>query len=67
MAEPPVIDEAAGRGTVTSSIHETPKVKIKDIIFVNATPAAKAIAQGDQNAAALDVFLADRFGRVEGG
>ncbi len=36
-AQPPVIDEAAGRGTVTIVINETPKVKIKDIIFVNAT------------------------------
>jgi outer membrane protein insertion porin family len=36
-AEPPVIDEAAGRGTVTFVIHETPRIKIKDIVFVNAT------------------------------
>jgi len=34
--EPPVIDELAGRGSVTFLIHETPKVKIKDVIFVNA-------------------------------
>ena len=26
-----------GRGTVTIVIHETPKIKIKDVIFVNAT------------------------------
>ena len=36
VAEPPVIDEMAGRGSVTFRIHETPKVKIKDIVFVNA-------------------------------
>jgi outer membrane protein insertion porin family len=36
VAEPPVIDEMAGRGTVTFQVHETPKVKIKDIVFVNA-------------------------------
>src|SRR5579872_6321842 len=34
---PPAIDEQAGRGTVTFEIHEAPKVKIKDIVFVNAT------------------------------
>jgi outer membrane protein insertion porin family len=34
---PPAIDEQAGRGTVTFEIHETPKVKIKDVVFVNAT------------------------------
>jgi outer membrane protein insertion porin family len=32
----PVIDEAAGRGSVTFEIHETPRVRINDIIFVNA-------------------------------
>jgi outer membrane protein insertion porin family len=36
VAQPPVIDEAAGRGTVTFEIHETPKVRIKDVVFVNA-------------------------------
>ena len=40
-AEPPVINEAAGHGTATISIHETPKVKIKDVIFVNATAATQ--------------------------
>jgi len=34
---PPVVDEAAGRGTATILIHETPKVKIKDIVFVNVS------------------------------
>ena len=34
--EPPVIDELAGRGTVTFLVHEAPKVKIKDVVFVNA-------------------------------
>jgi outer membrane protein insertion porin family len=37
VVEPPVIDELAGRGSVTFLIHETPKVKIKDVIFVNAS------------------------------
>jgi outer membrane protein insertion porin family len=36
-AEPPVIDEAAGHGTATILIHETPKIKIKNVVFVNAT------------------------------
>jgi outer membrane protein insertion porin family len=36
VAEPPVIDELAGRGSVTFQIHETPKVKIRDVVFVNA-------------------------------
>src|SRR5208282_4131663 len=36
VAQPPVIDEAAGRGAVTFEIHETPKVRIKDVVFVNA-------------------------------
>src|SRR5208282_2239415 len=36
QAQPPVIDEAAGRGSVTFEIHETPKVRIKDVVFVNA-------------------------------
>jgi outer membrane protein insertion porin family len=40
-AEPPVINEAAGHGTATISIHETPKIKIKDVIFVNATAASQ--------------------------
>lgn len=35
-AQPPVINEAAGRGVVTFEIHETPKIKIKNIIFVDA-------------------------------
>src|SRR5665213_639980 len=42
-AEPPVIDEAAGRGTVTFVIQETPKIKVKDIIFVNATLPQKQL------------------------
>jgi outer membrane protein insertion porin family len=37
VVEPPVIDELAGRGSVTFLIHETPKVRIKDVIFVNAS------------------------------
>jgi outer membrane protein insertion porin family len=43
VAEPPVIDEAAGRGTVTFTIHETPRIKIKDIVFVNATLPQKPL------------------------
>jgi outer membrane protein insertion porin family len=34
---PPVIDEAAGRGSVTFEITEAPKVKIEDVEFVGAT------------------------------
>jgi len=33
----PVIDESAGRGSATILIHETAKVKIKDIIFMNTS------------------------------
>jgi len=33
----PIINEAAGRGTCTIEIHETPKVRIKDVVFVNAS------------------------------
>ncbi len=33
--QPPVIDEAAGRGSATIVIHESPKVKIKNIVFDN--------------------------------
>jgi outer membrane protein insertion porin family len=40
-AEPPVIDEAAGHGTATILIHETPKIKIKDVVFVGATAATQ--------------------------
>jgi outer membrane protein insertion porin family len=40
-ALPPVYDEAAGRGTATIVINETPKIKIKDIVFVNATAATQ--------------------------
>jgi outer membrane protein insertion porin family len=36
VVQPPVIDELAGRGSVTFLIHETPKVRIKDVVFVNA-------------------------------
>jgi outer membrane protein insertion porin family len=36
VVQPPVIDELAGRGSVTFLVHETPKVRIKDVIFVNA-------------------------------
>jgi outer membrane protein insertion porin family len=39
--EPPVIDEAAGRGTASILIHETPKIKIKNVLFVNATAATQ--------------------------
>jgi outer membrane protein insertion porin family len=42
-ADSPVIDEAAGRGTVTFVIHETPRIKIKDIVFVNATLPQKQL------------------------
>ena len=37
--QPPVVDEAAGRGAAAIVIHEAPKIKIKDIVFVNATAA----------------------------
>jgi outer membrane protein insertion porin family len=43
IAEPPVINEAAGRGTVTFVIHETPRIKIRDIVFVNATLPQKQL------------------------
>src|SRR4051812_5927293 len=33
---PPVIDEAAGRGSVTFEIHEAPKVKVEDVEFIGA-------------------------------
>jgi outer membrane protein insertion porin family len=36
QAQAPIINEAAGRGTVTFEIHETPKVRIRDVVFVNA-------------------------------
>jgi outer membrane protein insertion porin family len=36
VVQPPVIDELAGRGTVTFLIHETPKIRITDIVFDNA-------------------------------
>jgi outer membrane protein insertion porin family len=39
--QPPVVDEAAGRGSATILIHEAPKIKIKDIVFVNATAATQ--------------------------
>ncbi|MGA2749728.1 MAG: outer membrane protein assembly factor BamA [Verrucomicrobiota bacterium] len=42
-AEPPVIDEMAGRGTVMFEIHETPKVRIKNVVFVNATLPQKQL------------------------
>jgi outer membrane protein insertion porin family len=34
--QPPVIDELAGRGSVTFVVHETPKIRIKDVVFVGA-------------------------------
>ncbi|HEV8543630.1 MAG TPA: outer membrane protein assembly factor BamA, partial [Verrucomicrobiae bacterium] len=34
--QPPVIDEAAGRGTVTFEIQEAPKVKVADVEFIGA-------------------------------
>jgi outer membrane protein insertion porin family len=40
VVEPPVIDELAGRGSVTFLIKETPKVRIKDVVFINS-PAFK--------------------------
>ncbi|HEY3915955.1 MAG TPA: outer membrane protein assembly factor BamA [Verrucomicrobiae bacterium] len=43
VADPPIIDEEAGRGSVTFEIHETPKVKIKDIVFVNTTLPQKQL------------------------
>jgi outer membrane protein insertion porin family len=36
VVQPPVIDELAGRGSVTFLVHETPKVRIKDVVYVNA-------------------------------
>lgn len=36
VAEPPVIDEVAGRGTVTFRITETPKVRVVDVVFDGA-------------------------------
>jgi len=33
---PPVVDENTGRGTATFEIKETPKVKIKELVFDNA-------------------------------
>ncbi len=42
-AEPPDIDEAPGRGTVTFVIQDPPKIKIKDIIFINATLPQKQL------------------------
>jgi outer membrane protein insertion porin family len=39
--EAPVVDEALGRGSVTIRIHETAKVKIKNIVFVNAKAATQ--------------------------
>jgi outer membrane protein insertion porin family len=42
-AEPPVINEGEGRGTVTFMIHEMPRVRIKDIVFVNATLPQKQL------------------------
>jgi outer membrane protein insertion porin family len=35
--QPPSIDESAGRATVTIEIHETPKIRINDVIFDGAT------------------------------
>ena len=61
------IDENAGRGTVTFEVTESPKIKITEVEFRRrAGVSAKAIAQGDQDAAALDVFLAHRQRRVQG-
>ncbi len=41
IVQPPMVDEAAGRGTATIQIHEMPKIKIKDIVFVNASAATQ--------------------------
>ena len=61
------IDENAGRGKVTFEIAETPKVKIeRRRLRRRGGLSAKETAQGHQDAAALDVFLADRQRRVEG-
>jgi outer membrane protein insertion porin family len=43
VAEPPAINEAAGQGTVTFVIHEMPRIRIKDIVFVNATLPQKPL------------------------
>jgi outer membrane protein insertion porin family len=40
-AETTGIDEAAGHARAAIIIHETPKIKIKDVIFVNATAATQ--------------------------
>jgi outer membrane protein insertion porin family len=39
--ESPVVNEAAGRGTATLAIHEMPKIKIKNVIFVDAHAATQ--------------------------
>ncbi len=44
---PPSIDEATGRGTVTFEIVEAPKVKIKDIVFENATAFPQKKLRGE--------------------
>jgi outer membrane protein insertion porin family len=40
-SQSPVVDEALGRGSVTILIHEMPKIKIKDVLFVNAKAATQ--------------------------
>jgi len=36
VAEPPAVDEVLGRGTVTFVVNETAKVRLVDVVFVNA-------------------------------
>jgi outer membrane protein insertion porin family len=43
VAEPAAINEAAGQGTVTFVIHEMPKIRIRDIVFVNTTLPQKQL------------------------
>ena len=54
------IDEATGHGTVTFQIEESPKVKIISVTFLGAEAFPKRPAQGNQDARALDVVVADR-------
>ena len=66
--QPFAIDEVAGSATVTIEIQETEKIRITDVVFDGAQrQKPKAIAQGPQNPAPLDVLLADRLRRLEKG
>ena len=62
------IDELAGRGTVTFEITEAPKIKIKEVDFIGAAAfSQKDLAQGNQDAAALDVVVDYGQRRIQGG